>query len=300
MGTGQPLLAAAAEITVGITVDTRPHWNGARNFMRSIQEASAVGYHWIETLYNYVARWKDRPEELIGILAKLNLKMETVSNGGRMTVDFVDPAKRDETIASHMNLVRFIKALGCDHLKINCGRRPGGGHTMETYRQMARGFDELGTRISDQGIKFGIHHHLSSAYETAQDVKTIMAMTNPDHVHMILDTGHATMAGMDPMALIKTYGHRIIEYHCKDCDPKDRGGYTGAPIDEDTVNTGPNDRIFFEMGAGGVDFPGIVAHLNSIGWKGWFTVELDRTATTAKDSAMTNRKYIESVLKLAV
>ena len=73
-------------------------------------------------------------------------------------------------------------------------------------------------------------------------------------------------------------------------------GYTGAPIDEDTVNTGPNDRIFIEMGAGGVDFPGIVSQLNSIGGKGWFTVELDRTATTAKDSAMTNRKYIQSVL----
>ena len=295
-----PLLAADADITVGITVDTRPDWNGARNFMRSIEEASAIGYHWIETFYNYVARWEDNPQELADILAKLNLKMETISNGGGMTVDFVDPARREETIASHMKLVQFIKALGCDHLKINCGRRPDAGHTMETYREMAKGFDELGKRISDQGIKFGIHHHLWSAYETAEDVKTIMGMTDPNHVYMILDTGHTNMAGMDPLALTKTYGNRIIEYHTKDCAPKDRGGYKGPPIEQGTVNTGPDDRIFFEMGAGGVDFPGIQAHLNSIGWKGWFTVELDRTATTAKDSATTSKKYIESVLKLKV
>src|SRR6266849_2050864 len=32
-----------ADITVGITVDTRPDWNGAQNFIRSIDEASAAG-----------------------------------------------------------------------------------------------------------------------------------------------------------------------------------------------------------------------------------------------------------------
>jgi hypothetical protein len=40
-----------ANITVGITVDTRPDWNGPENFIRSLQETSEIGYHWIETFW---------------------------------------------------------------------------------------------------------------------------------------------------------------------------------------------------------------------------------------------------------
>ena len=32
------------------------------------------------------------------------------------------------------------------------------------------------------------------------------------------------MAGMDPVALGKKYGHRVIEYHFKDTGRADRGG----------------------------------------------------------------------------
>jgi inosose dehydratase len=127
-----------------------------------------------------------------------------------------------------------------------------------------------------------------------------MELTDPKHVYMILDTGHTTMAGMDALKLAKDYGPRVLEFHLKDVAPKDRGGYKGPPLDRRNVNTTPDNRTFFELGKGGVDFPGILAHLNSIGWKGWFTVELDRTGTTAKQSAAISKKYIEEVLKLEV
>src|SRR5580704_7188138 len=105
-----PALAAVQSgITVGITVDTRPDWNGAENFIRSIDEASSVGFHRIETFWNYVERWADRPEGLREELDKRKLTLETVSNGGNMRTDFVDPAQRAGVIEDHMKLVRFIK-----------------------------------------------------------------------------------------------------------------------------------------------------------------------------------------------
>lgn len=291
--------AAQADITVGITCDTRPDWNGPENFLRSVHECSDLGFRWIETFWHYVSRWENRPQELVDILADLGLKMETVSNGGAMNTNFERPAERDQVIADHMRLVRFIQALGCDHLKINCGAPIPGGHTAETYRETAKTFDALGRRISDLGIRFGVHAHLWSKFETGEDVRRIFDLTDPDHVYFILDTGHTTMAGMNPVALTKTYGHRIIEYHLKDTAPENRGGYKGPPIERGTVNTGPDDRIFFELGAGGVDFPAILAHLNSIRWKGWFTIELDRTATAAKDSAARSKRYLEKTLGLS-
>ena len=295
-----PLLAKGADITVGITSNTRPDWAGGENFLKSIREASEVGYHWIETFWPYVSRWEDRPEELIEIMAKLNLKMETVSNGGDMNTYFQYPAHRKEVIANHMRLVRFINKLGCDHLKINCGRTNLGGNTPEIYRNMADTFNELGRRTSDTGIKFGIHHHLWNQYERREDIDAIMELTDPRHVHMILDTGHTTMAGMDALQLTKDYVSRIIEFHMKDCAPENRGGYKGPPLKRSSVNTNQNNLIFFPLGKGGIDYPGIKTELDRNDWKGWMTVELDMTGTTAKHSATISKKYLEDVLKLTV
>src|ERR1700730_6599793 len=115
--------AGKAAITVGITVDTRPDWNGAQNFIRSIDEASSVGYHNIETFWNYVERWEQNPQGLKDELDKRPLRLETVSNGGRMRVNFIDPRERAGTIEDHMKLVRFIRWFECDQMKINCGTR---------------------------------------------------------------------------------------------------------------------------------------------------------------------------------
>ena len=38
-----------------------------------------------------------------------------------------------------------------------------------------------------------------------QDVQAIMQLTDPKHVYFICDTGHTTMAGMDPVKLTRDY-----------------------------------------------------------------------------------------------
>lgn len=296
-------IANAADITVGITSNTRPEWAGAEGFVPSLHDCSELGYHWIETFSGYLTPWKDDPQALVDMLAGLDLKMETVSNGGGpngQNMSFQDPTQHEEVIETHMALVRYIKAMGCDHLKINCGNRNAGGNTDEIYQAQAKVFNELGKRISDEGLKFGIHAHMWSQFETPQDVQRMMEMTDPDHVYFVCDTGHVTIAGMDSLALTKQLGHRIIEFHLKDVAPKDKGGYRGPALIQSEVNNGPDDLIFYSMGKGGVEFPKIHEHLNSIGWKGWFTVELDRAATTAKEDAAKSKHYIENTLGITV
>jgi sugar phosphate isomerase/epimerase len=294
--------APKADITVGITVDTRPDWNGPENFMRSIKEAHEVGYHWIETFWQYVERWQDNPGQLKDILAGLNLRLETVSNGGKMRTAFADPAQRAGVIEDHMELVRFIHYFGCDHLKVNCGAPV---HVSEAdrpkmYHEMSVTFDEIGKRMADMGMKFGIHAHLGSSFQTRRDVDAIMERTNPRWVWFVLDTGHISMAGMDPVELTRKYVSRIIEYHLKDVAKENRGGYKGPDLKPGTYNTNKENLIFFPLGKGGVDFPTIEKILNENQWHGWFTVELDRTAITAKESAAITKRYIETVLKLPV
>jgi inosose dehydratase len=292
--------AGKADITVGITVDTRPDWNGAQNFIRSLDEASSVGYHNIETFWNYVERWEQNPQGLKDELDKRRLRLETVSNGGRLRVNFVDPRERAGTIEDHMKLLRFIRWFECDHLKINCGSRPADidQRRPEYCREMAITFNEIGKRMTDMGMKLGVHAHLGSPFQVREEVDRVMDLTDPTHVFFVCDTGHVTMAGMDPVALTRTYVSRIIEYHIKDTAPEHKGGFKGTLTEP--YNTRPDNRIFFELGKGGVDFPAIKALLDDHHWKGWWTVELDRTGSTAKESCAAAKKYLEDVIKLAI
>jgi inosose dehydratase len=292
------LTASKAQITVGITVDTRPDWNGPENFIRSIDEASSLGYHWIETFWPYVSRWENNRQGLKDTLAERNLKLETVSNSAPMKTDFVDPGQRQQVIADHMKLANFIKWFGCDHLKINIGGKYGPAGRLTAYKEMSVTFDELGRRMNDIGLKLGVHPHLGSALQTKQDVDAIMQQTDPRKVSLIVDTGHVTMAGMDPVQLTRTYISRIIEFHIKDVAAENRGGFKGTL--KQPYNTTPENRIFLEMGHGGVDFQGIKKILDEHAWNGWWTIELDRTGTTAKQSAAIAKKYLEDVMKLRI
>ena len=65
-------------------------------------------------------------------------------------------------------------------------------------------------------MKFGVHAHLGSQIQNEHETMFIMENTKPENVGLVLDTGHITMAGMDPVALAKKLGHRVIEYHFKD------------------------------------------------------------------------------------
>jgi inosose dehydratase len=125
-----------------------------------------------------------------------------------------------------------------------------------------------------------------------------MDLTDPKHVYFVCDTGHVTMAGMDPVEMTRTYVSRIIEYHIKDVAPEHKGGFKGTLAEP--YNTTADNRIFFELGKGGVDFRAIKKTLDDHRWKGWWTVELDRTGSTAKESCITARNYLERVFKLTV
>jgi inosose dehydratase len=57
--------------------------------------------------------------------------------------------------------------------------------------------------------------------------------------------------------------------------------------------------FFFPLGHGGVDFPALRQHLDSIGWRGWLTVELDSSPyRPPRESARMSLRYLEQRLGL--
>ncbi len=292
-------LSAAAQpesrYHVGITTNTRGGWE--KDVFLSFREAREVGYHYVESFINYFTAYLDKPAELQKKIDEIGVKFVTISNGGPLEMAFEDPSKRQKLLDDHMRLVRFIKLFGCDHLKCNTnGRRPD-GTTPEDLKQMATTMNELGKRVTAEGLKFSVHPHMWTQLENRREIDAIAESTDPRHVNFVLDTGHITMAGIDPVGLARAYSSRIIEFHLKDVMPENRGGAKQRRERNDVMK----DPIFFELGKGGVDFPGLKAHLDKTGWQGWLTVELDSSPyRPPKESARISREYIEKTLHIKV
>ena len=292
------LVPAAAQppYTVGITTNTRGGWE--KDVFLSFREAREAGYRWVESFISYFPEYLDHPQALKDKVDEIGVRFVTISNNAPVTeMHFEDAGKRGRIIEDHMRLVRLIKHLGCDHLKINSGTRRPGGTTEADLKAMATTYNELGKRVSGEGLKFGVHAHMWSQFENRHEVDRILDATDPKHVWFVLDTGHVTMAGMDPVELTKKLGHRIVEFHLKDVDAR----YLGGAKKRVDRNDPMKDPLFFELGSkGGVDFPALKAYLDRIGWKGWLTVELDSSPfRPPRESAVISREYLDRVLHIS-
>ena len=297
LAAAQAWAADSPRYRVGITTNTIGGWE--KDVFLSFREAKEVGYHNVESFIHYFIRLGlyDKPQELQRQMDDLGLHFVTISNGGGMEMHFEDPSKHEKIYEDHLRLVRFIKKLGCTHLKINMGPRRPNGTTDEDLKNISTAVNELGRRISDEGMRFAIHAHMWSQFENPREIDFVLSHTDPKHVWFVLDTGHITMAGLDPVALAKKLGHRIVEFHIKDVKPENRGGAKTRLAKME----GMTDPCFFPLGHGGVDFPALKAHLDSIGWQGWLTVELDTSPwRPPKESARMSKDYIEKTLRIPV
>jgi inosose dehydratase len=278
---------------IGITTNTRGGWE--KDVLLSFREAHSVGYRNVESFYHYFVDYLDKPEELRRKIDEIGVRFVTISNGGPMEMHFEDPAKHKQILDEHLKLVRFIKQFGCTHLKINTGPRRPEGTTDEDLKHMAAVLNEIGMGTTAEGLKFAVHAHMWSQFENRREIDWIMGRTDPKHVWFVLDTGHITMAGIDPVELTRTLGHRIVEFHLKDVAPVHRGGAKKREDRHDPMK----QPLFFPLGHGGVDFPALKAHLDSIQWRGWLTVELDSSPQRPpRESARMSRQYLENKLGL--
>ncbi len=287
--------ADTSRYRIGITTNTRGGWE--KDVFLSFREARQAGYRNVESFIHYFVDFWDTPEALQKRIDEIGVRFVTISNGAPMEVHFEDPSRHERLIADHLRLVRFIKKFGCTHLKINLGPRRPTGTTPEDLKQIVIVLEELGRRIRQEGLKLAIHAHMWNQFENRAEIDYVMERTSPQNVGFVLDTGHITLAGINPVELARTLGHRIVEFHMKDTGPELRGGAKVRIERPDVMKDPP----FFPLGHGGVDFPALKAHLDSISWRGWLTVELDSSPFRPPiESARISKNYLEKTLGLQV
>lgn len=137
--------------------------------------------------------------------------------------------------------------------------------------------EEFGRRLKARGLHLAYHHHMGTVIESHADVDRLMASTGPE-VGLLLDTGHLTFAGGDPVAAAKRHAARVVHVHCKDIradvmkDVKARD----LPFLE-AVLAG----VFTVPGDGCVDYASVFPPLAAAGYAGWLVVEAEQDPAKA-------------------
>jgi inosose dehydratase len=129
------------------------------------------------------------------------------------------------------------------------------------------------------GLTLAYHHHMGAYVESPEDVDRLMALTDPEYVGLLFDTGHAYFGGAgDPVDLLRKHVDRVVHVHCKDVRI---GVVRQARNDGWSFLDGVLNGAFTVPGDGGLDFDGVLQTLHDAGYEGWLVVEAEQDPAVA-------------------
>ncbi|MFL5260226.1 MAG: myo-inosose-2 dehydratase [Hyphomicrobiales bacterium] len=189
---------------------------------------------------------------------------------------------------------RLLKEMGTDiFIVAECTRTVHGDKSKplsarpimkdDEWRTFCQRLVTLARLLRDDGFRLVYHHHMGTVVQTPEEIDRLMHETI-DPVHLLLDTGHATWAGADPVKLARDYRSRISHVHCKDVRPAVRREAEEKDWSFlDAVIAG----VYTVPGDGMVDYVSVFRELP--GYSGWVVVEAEqdpRKAPPAKYAKM--------------
>jgi inosose dehydratase len=179
---------------------------------------------------------------------------------------------------------------------LNAGRvTPEMGLTMDEWKIFGEGADLVAKEVKRKtGLRTVFHHHCAGYVETPYEIDTLLSVTDPSLLGLVLDMGHYMFGGGDPVKALKKHSSRIWHIHFKDCHPDIAAKSRNEGWDYfKSVENG----VFCELGKGSVDFPEITEQLKKMNYSGWIVVEQDVLPGMGnpKVCAQRNRDYIKSL-----
>jgi inosose dehydratase len=160
---------------------------------------------------------------------------------------------------------------------------------------LSSGLNRLGKIALASGMRLCYHHHLGTGVMTRADIDRLMASTDPELVHLLLDTGHLECAGDDPLDAAVAYAHRIKHVHLKDIRPE-----VVSLVREEGLSfqQGIEAGLFTVPGDGAIDFVPILEALGAADYAGWLVVEAEQDPAKANplEYALKARAYLRDVL----
>lgn len=222
--------------------------------------------------------------KLSPILAAHDLKLVSGWYSSRL----LERSAEDEIAALQPHLT-LLKALGCtamvyaevtgcvhgeQSLPLSRRRTIADSEWPEFTRRLTVVADYL----AGQGVRMAYHHHMGTVVETEAEIDRMMAGVG-SNFGLLLDTGHLTFSGADPVAVARRYAGRITHVHAKDVR---RSVLDQAKAENWSFLNAVIAGVYTVPGDGCVDFPAVLAEVKKGGFdNGWIVVEAEQDPAKA-------------------
>ncbi len=165
----------------------------------------------------------------------------------------------------------------------------------EEWAGLIRHLKGICERAASYGVRAVIHPHAGGYIEFADEIEKVVRDIPYETAGLCLDTGHLYYSGMDPVEYLRKY-QKVLDYvHFKDVDKKVFDEVMGEHI---RFFEGCGKGSMCPIGTGDLDYPGIKAVLEEIGYNGYITIEQERdprNSDTSLRDVKASVTYLKSV-----
>ena len=259
--------------------DDMPELGGDTPLARVLDDARAIGFAGIEL----GGKFPRDPTVLRPLLDRYGLDLV----GGWYSGALLTRSAEDEiaAMAPHLDL---LKAMDCRvFIHAETSNAIHGDRTrplsdsprlsLEDWKVFGARLTQIAEHVEAHGLRFAYHHHLGTVVEGPHELEAFLKHTG-EAVGLTIDTGHAALAGVDPVAVIRAYPGRVAHVHCKDVRQPvfDRVSASGASFLDGVL-----EGMFTVPGDGRIDYREVMRALASIGYAGWIIVEAEQDPKVA-------------------
>lgn len=267
-------------------------------FAQCVSEMALAGFQGCSVGHKYPAD----PGELKSALDMRGLSVSEPWVSTYFTIHEME----QQTVETFEERLAFIKAMGGTDLVVAefgqtshllpvgvfANRPVFGDHEWD---RLSKGLNRLGEIAAGSGMRLCYHHHMGTGVMTRADIDRLMESTDPELVHLLLDTGHLAFAGDDPLAAARAHASRVKHVHLKDVRPEVVSKAREENLSfQEAIEAG----VFTVPGDGAIDFVPILEELASVGYQGWLVVEAEQDPAKANplEYAIKARSYLREVL----
>ncbi len=264
---------------------------GATPLETCLSEASAAGFQGIELGHKFPRQ----SDPLRQVLAQHNLALIS----GWYSSELLSRSVEEEinNLEPHLAL---LKSQGCDVVvwaeTTRCIHGDRGAPlsmrpcmTEEEWTVFTERLSEIADYVRRRGLRLAYHHHMGTVIETVDEIDRLMQETSKD-VGLLLDTGHLTFAGGDPLEVAERHISRIVHVHCKDVrvPVMKRMQAAGASFLDGVI-----EGVFTVPGDGDVNFLPVLEVLAAHKYKGWLVVEAEQDPAKANPLEYAKKGFLE-------
>jgi inosose dehydratase len=142
--------------------------------------------------------------------------------------------------------------------------------TEDEWPRLVAGMKRLCLVAAEEEMKVVYHHHMGTVIQSAVELNRILAEV--PELGLLLDPGHLSFAGIDPVFMARRHAARIGHVHLKSVRPAvaDR-----VRREQWSFCRAVSEGVFTIPGDGCVDFPALFGILASADYRGWLVAEAE-------------------------